>query len=449
MSMLARPCAPLRSANANVSIGAKKSTPKAGPAERGPRSGPDAAGPVFGGSLGTNAKYSASPQKPDTDTGEITGGEVSNGLMGSRVQRFILQSVARKFLPKSRTNNCLRLRQAQKQIQVWQSIEHKTTAYTGLQTCGSVWACPVCSAKIAERRRAEISVAMAAHKAQGGWVNLLTLTAPHQRGDQLGDLLAKQALALKYLWQDFSTRKLLSEMGVIGQIRALEVTHGRLSDINNGWHPHYHFLLFGCSNGFLSPDDSLRRDWATRLYLRWSACCVRAGLGMPTFAHGLKLDDGEKAGAYVAKWGLEDEMTKGHTKKALHGETPFDFLRAYLADPKDKVAGALFKEFAETFKGKRQLHWSAGLKKRFAIGESTDDELSAQVDDYARLLGTITLDQWRDVLRVEGRTIVLQLAIHGWSYVVAYLESVRALEVQRVNRPKGRVLDVLPEGTGP
>jgi hypothetical protein len=89
------------------------------------------------------------------------------------------------------------------------------------------------------------------------------------------------------------------------------------------------------------------------------------------------------------------------------------------------------------------------LKKRFAIGESTDDELSAQVDDYARLLGTITLDQWRDVLRVEGRTIVLQLAIHGWSYVVAYLESVRALEVQRVNRPKGRVLDVLPEGTGP
>lgn len=389
--------------------------------------------PVLGVSLGTNAKYSATAQKTDVDTGEITGGEVVYTPMLARIQRFILQSVARKFLPKSRTDKCLRLRQGSKEIQVWQSKEHKTTSYSGLQTCGSVWACPVCSAKIAERRRAEIMAAMAAHKVAGGCMNLLTLTAPHQRVDQLGDLLKKQALALKKMFSDRAVRKVFSEMGVLGQIRALEVTHGRRSDLNNGWHPHYHLLLF-CGSGvdLARFDVPQMHDWSVRLYLRWASCCEGAGLGMPSFAHGLKLDDGSKAANYVSKWGLEDEMTKGHTKKATHGETPFDFLRAYLADGTDKQAGALFKEFAETFKGKRQLHWSHGLKKHFSIGESTDEELSAQADDYAAMLGTITLEQWCDVLAADGRGTVLILASNGgWDAVTRYFESIKGCSIKR------------------
>jgi hypothetical protein len=378
------------------------------------------------GSLGTNAKYSAPAEKIDPETGEISGGEAVYSPMLARLQRFMLQSVARKFLPKSRTDKCLRLRQASKDIQVWQSKEHKTTSYSGLQTCGSVWACPVCSAKIAERRRAEIIAAMAAHKAAGGCMNLLTLTAPHQRADQLGDLLKKQALALKKMFSDKTVRKVFADMGVVGQIRALEVTHGRLSEFNNGWHPHYHLLLF-CGSGvdLARFDGPQMKDWAARLYMRWAACCEGAGLGTPSFAHGLKLDDGSKAARYVSKWGLEDEMTKGHTKKAIHGETPFDFLRAYLADKADKQAGALFKEFAETFKGKRQLHWSKGLKKRYAIGEATDEELAAQMDDHAVMLGTITLEQWRDVLAVEGSGTLLMLAANGgWDAVLRYLQGI-------------------------
>jgi hypothetical protein len=123
----------------------------------------------------------------------------------------------------------------------------------------------------------------------------------------------------------------------------------------------------------------------------------------------LKLDDGTKAGNYAAKWGLEDEMTKGHTKKALHGETPFDFLRAYLADGSDRQAAALFKEFAETFKGKRQLSWSRGLKAMFAIEETTDEELATRVEESAVLFATLTIDQWRDVLKVDGRATVLEI----------------------------------------
>lgn len=442
MRSLARPHASMRSGTSKSTSATPHTTERTSDGERTDgravarppaRSAGAGRKPGSGGSLGTNAKFSATPPTTDPETGEITGGEAVYNPMFARVQRFILQSVARKFLPKSRTDKCLRLRQASKEIQVWQSNEHKTTSYSGLQTCGSVWACPVCSAKIAERRRAEIVAAMAAHKAAGGCMNLLTLTAPHQRVDKLADLLKMQALALKKMFADRTVRKVFAEMGILGQIRALEVTHGRLSEINNGWHPHHHILLFAGSGVDLARFDGPQmKDWAVRLYLRWAACCEAAGLGTPSYAHGLKLDDGSKAAKYVAKWGLEDEMTKGHTKKAINGETPFDFLRSYLVDGTDKQAGALFKEFAETFKGKQQLRWSPGLKKRFAIGESSDEELAAQMDDYAAMLGTITLEQWCDVLAADGRGTVLMLAANGgWDAVTVYLDGIKGSAIKR------------------
>jgi hypothetical protein len=375
------------------------------------------------GSLGSNAKYKNRAQKVDPETGEILGFDP----MESRVQRFALQSVARTFFPDSRLNKCLRLRQHGKDVQVLKSKEFKTASYSGLQTCGSVWRCPVCSAKIAERRRVEILSAMTAHKAQGGCVNLLTLTCPHQVKDDLADLLAKQKKALNSFWSDRHTKGILAEMGTIGQIRALEVTHGRLSPQNNGWHPHYHVLMFGGSGVDLARFEPIQmRDWQVRLYLRWANACKLAGLGEPSFAHGLKLDDGSHAAKYVSKWGLEDEMTKGHTKKALHGETPFDFLRAFLADKTDKQAMKLFVEFAKTFEGKRQLHWSKGLKKRFAIVEKSDEVLAEEKEESTVYLGKIELEQWRDVLCVDGRAEVLVIAASsGWPAVEVYLDSIK------------------------
>ena len=376
-----------------------------------------------GASLGIYAKYKNKTEKVDPDTGEVTVLDP----MAARVQRFMLQAVARSLFPKSRIDKCLRIRNKSQEIQVWKSKEHNTAHYSGLQTCGSVWRCPVCSAKIAERRRVEIAQAMDAHKAVGGCVNMLTLTCPHQAKDNLADLLKKQAKALNNFWKDRQVKAVLAEMESIGQIRALEVTHGRKSEQNNGWHPHYHVLVFGGSAVDQARLDVFQwADWETLLFTRWVNACTLAGLGAPSRAHGLKLDDGGKAAQYVSKWGLEDEMTKGHTKKARHGETPFDFLRAYLLDKTDKQAAALFIEFAQTFEGKRQLHWSKGLKKRYAVTDKSDETLSAEHDQLAQLLGTITLEQWRDVLAVEGRGVVLSLASSGgWDAVTAYLDSIK------------------------
>jgi len=353
--------------------------------------------------LGTNAKLRATFPDP----------------MESRVQRFALQSVARSILPESRTAKCLRIRAHDCDVQVWKSKEHGTASYGGLQTCGSVWTCPVCAAKIAERRRVELLDAMELHKAQGGAVYLLTLTTPHQRGDVLSELLDQQGKALQSFLRDRKVKEVFKEMGHIGRVRALEVTHGRKSARNNGWHPHFHILQFCYQKG----NETDRKDWAARLYVRWAFYCEKAGLGIPSYAHGIKLDDGTKASDYVTKWGLEDEMTKGHTKKAkAGGETPFDLLRAYMADPTDKQAAALFREFVQVTKGKRQLSWSNGLKARFFVDEKTDEELAAEKDDRAVLLGLLTVDQWRDVLKVDGRGVLLDIAAKGgWHNVQRYL----------------------------
>lgn len=371
-----------------------------------------------GGSLGINAKSQA-----------IRINKGSKGVFGSanrmdtRVSRFALQSVSRSILPESRTSKCLRIRAYNSDVQVWRAIEHGTASYAGLQTCGSVWACPICAAKVAERRRVELQAAMATHKARSGAVTLLTLTTPHQKTDKLSELLFMQAKALARFWADRGVKAVLKDMGTVGHVRALEVTHGRRSPSNNGWHPHYHCLMFGGSGVDLSRFDGPQlTDWRVKLYLRWAACCLKSGLGEPSYQHGLRLDDGNKAGNYAAKWGLEDEMTKGHTKKALHGETPFDFLRAYFADGADRQAAALFKEFAETFKGKRQLSWSRGLKSMFSIEEATDEELATRVEETALLLGLLTVDQWRDVLKVDARATVLEIAARsGWPEVQRYL----------------------------
>ena len=389
-------------------------------AGRGTRHG----GAVAGAFLGTDAKYKHTAQKVDPDTGEIVG---IIDPMENRIQRFVLQSVVRKLLPKTRTNNCLRVRQGNKQIQVLKSIEHGKASYGGLQTCGSVWQCPVCAAKISERRRVEVLSAMTAWKAQGGTVNMLTLTCPHQRSDNLGDLLKKQAKALNNFWKDRQVKAVLVEMANIGHIKALETTHGRLSEWNNGWHPHYHVLMFdgskGCTKTFDAPQMT---DWQVRLYLRWLNACNLAGLGQPSYAHGLKLDDGKQAAKYMTKWGLENEITKGHIKKAISGETPFDLLRALQVDPDDRQAAALFIEFATVFKGKRQLRWSKGLKARFAVEEKDDEQLADEKEELAEVLGQLTIEQWRDVLAVEGRGILLSAACRGgWPLVRAYLEQIK------------------------
>lgn len=342
----------------------------------------------------------------------------------TRLERFALQSGARRLLWGSRTAKCLRLRRQDKHgVEVWRSADHGSAHYGGLQTCGSVWACPVCAAKVSERRRLELLSSMDKHKADGGACLLLTLTNPHTLGDDLADMANAQAKAMDRMKGARAFRSLLDSMGCIGTVRAWEVTHGA-----NGWHPHFHVLLFVRSGLDL---DELR----PLFYQQWANACRLAGLAIPSEAHGVRLDGGDEASKYVTKglWGLEHEMTKGHTKKARKGRSPFDLLRSYLYDD-DKQAGALFVEYAGVFRGKRQLVWSKGLKALFSVVDLSDEETAALVEESADLLGMIELEEWRLVLRFDVRGEVLELARHGWEPVRRLLDNL--IQREKDNRIK-------------
>jgi len=382
--------------------------------------------PVSGLPLGINAK-SSPPRQPwpsgvsiDQSTGEIIPDKKEYCPSTVRIERFFLQSASRKILIGStvtRIKNCLILRTKGAEISVFRSLQHKTACYGGLQTCASVWVCPVCAAKISERRKRELEKAIEQHTANGGDVLLLTLTNPHYLGDNLVDVLEGQRSALKIFNQGKSVTAFNESIGLIGHVRALEVTHGRFRVINNGWHPHYHILLFVQSGLDLC---ALRLAF----YERWLKACLKAGLKAPSYEHGVRLDNGTKAASYASKWGLESEMTKGHIKTSKDGETPFDLIRAYALD-KDKQAAALFREFSETFKGKRQLYWSPGLKSKFNLEDIADDELAAQQDDDAAVLGTIELEDWIRIIKHDLRAELLELSRHGWEPVQLLLKGLR------------------------
>lgn len=352
---------------------------------------------------------SAGVQTPGTEGAEAPlgiYGKYSAAQKDQRREKFALQSAARQLRQGLAVTRCFRWAVPKRHIAILHASAFGRAFYSGLETCGSVWECPICASKISERRRVEVQTAMALHKAAGGAVLLLTLTNPHTLGDDLCGLLAAQAKAIDAFRKNRPGRSFFESLGLVGSIRALEVTYG-----SNGWHPHFHLLLFVTGKVDL-PKAYLRA------YQIWLDCCMNAGLGVPSFKHGVSLEDGSKAEKYISKWGLENEVTKGHIKKGKkNSRTPFDLLRCYKDG--DKQAGALFVQYADTFKGKRQLFWSHGLKKRFGIEDATDREVAEREEEEAEHGCDLSRDDWKLVLQHGARAEFLEAFEQGGAFEVA------------------------------
>lgn len=295
---------------------------------------------------------------------------------------------------------CRTVRSKGESVGVFRQVEGGGARFSGLATCGSVWHCPVCAAKITEARRRELDLALTAWVKQGGVVQLLTLTFPHDAEQPLADLLERFGKALQSFKNSRPYKGALDDAGREGSIRSLETTWGE-----NGWHPHTHDLVF------------LRRELTPRevdiLKSAWVKALMKQGLGSrekfsDMFDHALDVQDGRYAAEYVAKfgrdaeWGASAEMTKPHAKIGAIGEvageahyTPFQLLA--WAEQGDAKAAALFREYAEAFEGKRMLSWSPGLRKTLTgMEHELPDEMIAAHDDPApdeERVGELHIDQ--------------------------------------------------------
>lgn len=322
--------------------------------------------------------------------------ELDEKLRLSRAERYACQSVARKAIPNERVSMCLR-RVNGNNVEVLQHRKTNKAFYNGLLVCGSVWHCPVCAAKISERRKKEIKQAFDMHKEDGGKIAMLTLTFSHKKTDRLKVTIDRFGQATQDLVRTRKFDIIRDEMGLIGRIRVYEVTYGK-----NGYHPHVHMALFYTNDVEL---DLMKN----RMYELWEKACEKAGL-TSSKKYGLDLQGAEEAEAYLSKhgtWSLEQELSKSHIKKAKNESmTPFDFLREYLLT-EDKKYLKLFKEYAECFKGKRQIQWSNGLKKRFLVQEKTDEQLAQEKTEEADILGMISYQDWKQILKSESRSKLL------------------------------------------
>jgi hypothetical protein len=393
---------------------------------------------VSGVSLGKQAKRPAIEQnqgfptdsehinwtKVDLETGETTPYTVSTNRKNEAVakvfktaqqvrgERWALKAVSSELLAGTRVCKCYKYRSKGKDILLLLDRSRNKAFVGGLQTCGSVWGCPICAAKISERRRTQLEQAIQRAKELGLQAMLLTLTIPHGMGDDVGTITDGLIDSWDSIKRNRAGRAIRDQIDLVGTVRAMEVTYGA-----NGFHPHLHILLLIKSG--------VRPSEVQRLYAPlWQSACVKQGLPRPSDAHGCRVDDGSKAAAYASKWGLESEMTKGHTKSAGEGKgmTPWDMLRAVLHD-KDEHAARLFKVYYENFKGRRQLCWSKGLQKMLAVVDLTDEEIAAQEQEQADVFTIITVEQWRVIYARRWVSVLFDLTENNPDSVSKFLES--------------------------
>lgn len=220
------------------------------------------------------------------------------------------------------------------------SSEHGVS-FSGVRRCGSVWLCPECSAAVSERRALDLETAAAAWSRKGNTCVLLTLTFPHTRREALQDLHDACKAAMTDLRASRCYKSASHDFAVLGVVRCQEVTWGAV----NGWHPHFHCLLFVRGK----PTSAEQEAFRASVFSAWSSACSGNGLAAPSPDRGVDLAVGvtvqERLAAYLAKFGtapkvkrgVEREMAKSHTKRARPSQAggerfhPFALLDAFAA----------------------------------------------------------------------------------------------------------------------
>lgn len=302
----------------------------------------------------------------------------------------------------------------------------RRAGFAGLQSCGSVWACPVCSSKILAERQDEIDRAVTAWTGLGaarGQVAMAVFTVRHNRKQSAADVWGAVGAGWTGVttgaeWQAEKARygvlgpekkitscrsKVCGEASPAGDrhqsrcrlgtttraavlpwLRVTEVTHRD----KNGWHVHLHVVLF-------LPGDMTEaqlQDLYLSMWGRWDAAVQSAGYDGGLMVNQAKFMTGREVARdiskYVTKATYTDaaaatalEAARGDLKEArFGGRTPMQILRDVVLQPVvEQVAHdmRLWHEYEKASKGKRQMTWAVGSRDILGLGVERDDETIA------------------------------------------------------------------------
>lgn len=277
---------------------------------------------------------------------------------------------------------------------------------SGVSTCASVWSCPVCSAKIRQRRATEIDTLAARWEAGGDLTQMVTLTVPHHAFDSLAELWDAVADGWRKLVSGRRWMTAKRALGIAGWTRAVEVTFGE-----NGWHVHIHALLFiradrpavneRTADRVRMVEQQRRRSeaWFRMMWLRWIE--RRLGrAGSPD--HAARVTAG--AGGYVSKvsddgiargkWRIGLELARGDLKEARRaGMTPFGLLAAAL-DTGESEMVARWGEWERGSHGRRMLTWAVGTRDLLGAEPEKSDEALAAAEADGDLVAVVPGAVW-------------------------------------------------------
>lgn len=367
---------------------------------------------VRGGSLVTKTKSASTLSQTQAKTYFEKQQELQEYRERSK-SKFLLRQVSGDLLRNERVAVCGKRIVPNKKVQVRR--DSGKVFYGNLVSCGSVWSCPCCAAKIARVRAQELRQGIGYWKLHGGYVQAAVLTFSHQSGESLESVLHSFAECLRAMSSGRRYQSFKSFYGVIGTIRNLEVTFGK-----NGWHVHSHMLLF-----------SERKVESEPLYLLWESACQRKSRvsSFTPFKGGFIEADENTNVDYMCKimgdkdeWTIAEEMSYSHVKESSKSYSPHDMLRE-VSETGDAFYADRFIEYAKSFKGRRQLYWSKGLKQfllqQIDDTELSDEDIANEQVESEEVLGEIAKSDWRLVVK-HGYRFKLLEAIYEFGFPVLY-----------------------------
>lgn len=313
-----------------------------------------------------------------------------------RKLRYIRQNTSAEYaqLTNHSVKSCMRYGSGN-QIKLMYDEKNNKAFYSGLITCGSVWDCPVCAAKISARRADEIKGAIENWYSRGGTVAMVTYTVRHNIGDSLKSIANTMTNAIRFVHSGAPYIRIRDKYKIVGSISATEI----LYNVTNGWHYHKHQIIFIDGNQLNNQD---LQDWITKRYNKYllsEGFSSLDGIGVVVSP----VESIENTSGYVNKWGLQNELT-ANEKKSGSGMTPFELLD-------DPVYKDRWIEYSLTMYGRKRITWSNGLRKLLDLAAEVDDlDLAAEDDLDPVELVVIPADVWAFIVKNKMRADLLDLA---------------------------------------
>jgi hypothetical protein len=230
------------------------------------------------------------------------------------------------------------------------------------------------------RRARQIESALRQHVDAGGSALLATYTVPHTRDEALPVVLAR----LSDTWRRYARNAWADVLGeyYVGSVRALEVVHGV-----NGWHPHYHALIYVSAGlPYLTPISvALSERWSQVAGVDWRADVRRvAHDGVAAVARYLTTDGVAGAAFETASPAAKVPAGRSYTQLL------YDYARY-----RSSVDAALVYEYAAALHGVHHLTISPRLRRLYDFVDPALNWSEIADEDVLALLNS---EEWLSIL---------------------------------------------------